>query len=419
MGDEKLHSSKRKAWLVALAILVVALIGVSITIEVIARKSWPPFERGVAELLEEARREHVPRVPLRPPTERGDASSYYSSALKKFGPGHLQSNPGAFLANDPKVDRTLLDADLAAAAPALSDLSLGAKCPEVYRRPSSESPSYGMIRSPSSFYLSQLAVVQAKILVENGRRSEALDLLLDVVQFGRDYIELFGTESSSVLRLILEEAFEGLRDHLVARIWGGEDLKGLASALETLDRSFPSDEAEKKGWLGQYGAWLLVEDPYSSQTSLGAEISRDYYPADLRHGFSMRIFKAAAFERGLNALRRPADGRGKRPLLPEDESANDFERGWLDHILGEDPSLECRTSLRLLRGAVAFLLGTEVPELGDPYGTRLHVQHTPEGLKLWSVGRDGVDDGGRGRWKRRGTKEEAVGVPDIVLEMKR
>ena len=52
--------------------------------------------------------------------------------------------------------------------------------------------------------------------------------------------------------------------------------------------------------------------------------------------------------------------------------------------------------LRLLRSAVRILRGEEAPELEDPFGGRILHRRTPASLTVWSVGKDGVDDGGTG-----------------------
>ena len=56
--------------------------------------------------------------------------------------------------------------------------------------------------------------------------------------------------------------------------------------------------------------------------------------------------------------------------------------------------LELLARLRLWRVAVARRLGAELPDLRDPFGARIRHAPTAVGVRVWSVGRDGADDGG-------------------------
>jgi hypothetical protein len=76
------------------------------------------------------------------------------------------------------------------------------------------------------------------------------------------------------------------------------------------------------------------------------------------------------------------------------------------------PVRERRAQLRLLRLAAHRKATGEVLALDDPFGTTLRHAVTPAGLKAWSVGEDGRDDGGAGDWEGRAG-------PDIVLEVPR
>src|SRR5262249_23615525 len=77
-----------------------------------------------------------------------------------------------------------------------------------------------------------------------------------------------------------------------------------------------------------------------------------------------------------------------------------------------DSFRECRAKLRLLRVAAHFRATGEVPDLDDPYGTKILSSRNGTHLKLWSVGADGIDDGGSGEWRPSKGK-------DIILEIER
>ena len=72
---------------------------------------------------------------------------------------------------------------------------------------------------------------------------------------------------------------------------------------------------------------------------------------------------------------------------------------------------ERRALLRTLRAAAHWRATGEVLELGDPFGRKiLHVESAGS-IKIWSVGKDGVDNGGS---ERNGSPQW-----DIVIELKR
>lgn len=73
---------------------------------------------------------------------------------------------------------------------------------------------------------------------------------------------------------------------------------------------------------------------------------------------------------------------------------------------------ERRAQLRLLRVAVHYRATGEILELDDPFGTGILYAQTTNHLRVWSIGADGMDDGGAGCWKPRPTG-------DIVLDIDR
>ena len=72
-------------------------------------------------------------------------------------------------------------------------------------------------------------------------------------------------------------------------------------------------------------------------------------------------------------------------------------------------SRKLRAHFRLLRAASEFRATGQVPVLEDPFGDKLCQSRSGGRLKIWSIGPDGVDDGGTGEWVRTGK--------DIVLEL--
>src|SRR6185503_7532167 len=142
-----------------------------------------------------------------------------------------------------------------------------------------------------------------------------------------------------------------------------------------------------------------------------------------RFGFSRALAEADAFDE-LRQLARQFAGISRQPWSEANRVAHELEerihRGpnpltdrliqWSANNFQMDREL--RTQLQLIRIAVRFRATGEVVALDDPFGTNLRTQRDGDRLKLWSVGPDGVDDGGSGEWKRKAGK-------DIVLEVSR
>ena len=81
-------------------------------------------------------------------------------------------------------------------------------------------------------------------------------------------------------------------------------------------------------------------------------------------------------------------------------------------LLGHRAGRERRVQLTLLRVAAHYRATGEILDLDDPFGAKLITSKTGDHLKVWSVGRDGVDDGGLGDWRHTSGR-------DIVLDVDR
>jgi hypothetical protein len=73
---------------------------------------------------------------------------------------------------------------------------------------------------------------------------------------------------------------------------------------------------------------------------------------------------------------------------------------------------EILAQTRLLRMAAHHRTEGVLLPLDDPFGDKLQSSRRGHVLKLWSVGGDGVDNGGSGDWMTKGSR-------DIVLEVRR
>jgi hypothetical protein len=139
-----------------------------------------------------------------------------------------------------------------------------------------------------------------------------------------------------------------------------------------------------------------------------------------RFGYSTKIAAADAFFRADEQVRNLVDTED-RPW-----SASRLNRGWVsrspnnplyDQALRRLPTGPMTNRfvhvvLRLLRVAAHFRATGEWIELADPLGDTLKHKVQGNALRAWSVGPDGVDDGGQGEW-------DPFKGKDIELEVER
>jgi hypothetical protein len=270
-----------------------------------------------------------------------------------------------------------------------------------------------------------LALARARLLREEGHVREAVEALLDLAQFGRDLAQAAPSwnrlDGQSVLRDALEEFRLCLEQDQVDR----ELLKQLGSALEVLEGSLPEDR--------MFAPFDVMDLAYGYRASkdLDATFSRSgcmCFPdhtltpwSSWRFGFSRRLMAVNAFglARACAGASERAEGGGWSAYLRSKDEVTSLLQSSLNPlkhhgIHGGAPELYfgLKAQLRLLRVAACYRADGEIPDLEDPFGTRLKHRLTGSRLKLWSVGRNGRDDDGAGTWSFSSEK-------DIVLVVDR
>ena len=275
-------------------------------------------------------------------------------------------------------------------------------------------------KSPSMFdcqTLGNFAALRARHLMDEAKPREAAEVMLDTCRFAQDLATntfmIFHWIAGGIRQVALDE----LRSILKSKDLSREDLLAIARELDQAAREWPDpgDAATNDALAAGYELlkpWALREP------ELRASIGESW-----RFGFSRALAEADAFDE-LRQLARQFAGISRQPWSEANRVAHELEerihRGpnpltdrliqWSANNFQMDREL--RTQLQLIRIAVRFRATGEVVALDDPFGTNLRTQRDGDRLKLWSVGPDGVDDGGSGEWKRKAGK-------DIVLEVSR
>ena len=329
-------------------------------------------------------------------------------------------------------NRRTLDSLLLRAAPALSHLQAGAIRRDAwYHGRTLDGVLLKIVNVFSVYRLAYLAEAKARTLSDDGRGREAADLLLDLAQLGRDGLFVEGPSSPSGWYLCLDVATRQLRALILSIRLTPEDLLDVERGLEALDRSsrrfLPMEATE----IQEFGfEFLEAEDLSAAVRKVWEE---EYAPGAVkprklwdgwRFGFSDRMMVADAFDEGLAYVRRCerlegaswSEVRHLGDLLEKEALANrnpivsSLIRRKINAVSMRLPLAR----IRLLRVAAHYKATGEFLDVEDPYGGTLRRAEDACRWRIWSVGYDGVDNGGWGDWGTRYTP-----LIDVALLMDR
>lgn len=265
--------------------------------------------------------------------------------------------------------------------------------------------------------LSTLAVCKARILAEGGRAREAVEWLLDLGQLALD----IARDSSSNARLysdiILRNILEELKELLTQGLLSADECLQIDRELTQIDSGWPQHHFAVLGTLEDEGSKLLADRLLPELTSnqpLPPEAR-----AGWRHAFSQKLLMIDAYlEADLLAARLRAtesaswtEEKGALKRFVDDRKA---ERSpWVSFFaMGVTNGRAVRVrraQLRLVRAGAHFVATGNMLELPDPFGTTIHHRVEPDRLRVWSVGENGKDDGGKGDFNGK--------VDDLILDI--
>jgi len=398
---------RRPIWkiLLAAAAILAALVGsAAIWIRSAANREVAAMQTRMRALETELR---VPDPARRPGSEKGNAWDDYILALVEASKVKPADKLIGILANTSNADHAFGDAALAAYGAAIDRLLQGA------RRATCVPP--GPTRDLWNWEtLGRLAVLKARKLSREGKAAEALELRLALAQFGRDLSECTAGLSFGHGLATLERAFEEIREDLLSPASTPEAIAGLQSRLADLDEAFPRPEQERR----QQNHYLAEHFSRIVQYSGAGDALLSW-----RFGFSARLMAGTSFatwdrcfQRSMAADRLPWPEAQSRiaSIRAEIDVMPILDRyGLPSGFLGDgSQGRSARAHLRLLRTAARYRQTGEMLSLDDPFGGKLLHQASEGRLKIWSVGKDGVDQSGRGNWDSRP-------VDDIVLDVPR
>jgi hypothetical protein len=381
-------------------------------------RSWTAMEKRVGELIEISRSASSARPVLRGSAQPGNSWEYYEPALAGFRRA-FDSTPGlSTLLSDclfgtsrgPTTVQNLakMAAVLETLQPDFDRVVRGSSCAEGQYPWPWERLTPDDWQSGSFTYQAQLftnsGVLEARRRMEGRKPIEAMDLILAFMRFGRDL-----GDNGSLIQLcigmsIIRTAGNELQAMVVERKFDREQLLTLERSLDILDRDFLRVGPAFRNEQISYGNLFLRGMSLKDKQFVDGPDPRTIQ-AGWRHGYSMRALQADAFLRlddwcgwlsDIDALPFPEVLVIRDALVKErDCSLNQWAIALGQLIPNLRVTRVYQTGLRLLRAAILYRAQGEVPVLSDPFGTVLKSSLAGGTLRIWSVGRDGIDDGGK------------------------
>jgi hypothetical protein len=343
------------------------------------------------------------RPTLRGGSEPGNAFDDYIPAMDAVKAYPNINKLGDILRRDPKADPEFGKAALSALATVVDQVHrgaarAGAKYPYDWDK-GLTMPTPGLTTAGNTAIL---VTLRARTLMEEGKGREAAGLLLDCLQFGRD----LGADGVIIAEMIgysmMGHALQEVRAQLNEDRFDKASLEDLDRGLATLEKTLPD-----------HGRALM------NDLLLTGGLSD---PALVGGWTPLRLVYADAIEETTGMMARAAKAETvswMECLKVNGQIEADAKKSWNPITKIAVPSTEVSSrnirvrvaQIRMLRVALHRAATGETLDLDDPFGAKLKTAKTDSGFKIWSIGQDGVDDGGTGAWKNEGK--------DLVLELKK
>jgi len=316
-----------------------------------------------------------------------------------------------------------LDAVLEEAQEFLDRLHQGAR--RIAAVPSDAPPRWhGEWDPPTLQFMMSCSVLRARRQRDRNAPVDAAESLIDALHLGQFWSISGSPVNRSVAPANTAALMEELRDLLSSSPWSPQELLRIERELEPLDAALKSPLPDLERNLAEWGESLRKSDV--EQLGLRDEMSFRW-----KYLVPQRLMKADAidfFDRQvrlllssegkgypelvrLGALGAEESGRSSNPLLGHIGNLMN-SIGWVE--------LDRKAQFRLLRTAAHYRATGEVLKIEDPYGTFIRHAAAPTGMKFWSCGDDGADDGGHTGDRKGWIGPQPGAAPkDLVIEVPR
>lgn len=248
-----------------------------------------------------------------------------------------------------------------------------------------------------------MATCRARQLKEDGKSHEAMELLLDLCQFAQD-IARDGTTNAWLTGFTFQSlALEGLRELLIQGTLAREHCIQLAQELAPVEQRFPRIDHANLGQLEWYGQWIL-DDRMFSVILQGKPLPPEARPG-WRHAFSMRLVLISGFEQADASFRilNSEEGSQAQETVRVYRFHQDLKtsKNWVAEmfgsmVIGGGSWRRQKVQMRLLRMGAHYSGTGEILVIDDPMGSTFFHRKEETQLRLWGVGMNGKNDGGKG-----------------------
>ena len=265
----------------------------------------------------------------------------------------------------------------------------------------------------SAWRLVEFAAGRARLLMEEGRSTDAIPLLMDTCQFARDLTQNGGLVAAAHGTGLFQRPIVILRELVAQGSMEKEDFLEIDRCLRVFDAGLPDRRQFWSNQTANYGTALLSTD----------RLGEVAWAPGWRHLFSPGVADVDAFEwidrAGALASRWPGmswadvEESAARFLDRAEARGCPIGRRYLRETLGSDQESSWRVivaNLRMIRMAARYRATGEFLKLEDPFGESLLHARSGDSVRLWSLGENGRDDGGKG---------ELWAGEDLVLEVPR
>jgi hypothetical protein len=410
--------------MVFLVVLIVGLplASVGTAVPRIADGRWNDVERETWTRMCALQRASPRRPVLRGEPLPGNAwKDYEKVGTLKFGESFYAIEN--FVSGKSERSREEILALMEPYLPLLNWVQAGTHRTEVLRiAPWNDSLPYGF----SGWYATALGVCRARFLVEEGDIAGAVELLLDLMQYLGDLGRLGRGFSLSSAVHQRDRVVTELNAMMAVGLLNRDDLRRVVREMAVLEKSVPP-----------FGTMMRDAAMFSALRVLRTQTVEKYLAELAIHdtkvptwqfGFSQKLLMSRYADLEYRVAEGIAQGDGKPWAEARERTVRICDEataarhplyvwtwnpgGRVDWLGFQQAYLLCVAHFRLTRAAAEYLAEGKVPELDDPFGDKLLSAKAGLVMRIWSVGWDGIDQGGVGGWSGKNS-------PDIVLEVRR